>query len=191
MRSLTTCSIALSLLSVTALAGAAGGPPVPPIKPGLWEVKSTALDAAGKPQAPPEQAAMANMPPEVRERMAAMMKSRGVQMADANGVTRVCQTKESLGSGRWQAAAASMGCTSDYTVESANAWKFHSSCEKMQARSDGEVRFPDAENYTMKITSSTTIMGKASTSTRVMQGHWVGANCGDIKPFDPDSLKAP
>jgi hypothetical protein len=172
----------------TALAAA---PPVPPIKPGLWEVKTSVLGADGKPAAPPEQAAMANMPPEVRERMAAMMKSRGVGMADSSGVTRVCQTKESLNSGRWQSVAANMGCTSNYTVESPNSWKFHSSCDKLKAQSDGEVRFTDAENYTMKVTSSSNIMGKASTSTRMMQMHWAGASCGDIKPFDPDSLKAP
>ena len=146
------------------------------------------LDADGKPQAPPEQAALANMPPEVRARMEEMMKARGVAMPDANGNRKVCQTKDSFNAADMQALAASAGCTTDYSVQSGNHWKFHSSCPKLQSQSDGEVIFSDAENYSSKVTTTSTLMGKTTTRTRVMSGHWLGANCGDIKPLNAEGL---
>ena len=190
MQTVTARLLVLSALgSIAMLAQGAGSMPAPPIKMGLWEVKTSVLDASGKPQAPPEQAAMANMPPEIRERMAEMMKARGVSMPDPNGVMKVCQTKESMNSGRWQALAASAGCTSDYSTQSADHWKFHSSCPKLKSESDGEVVFSNPENYTTKVTTSSKLMGKDSTQTRVMVSHWLGANCGDIKPFTAEGLE--
>jgi hypothetical protein len=184
-------AVLFALGSAAMLAHAAGSVPVPPIKMGLWEVKSSVLDASGKPQAPPEQTAMANLPPEIRERMAEMMKSRGVSMPDQSGATRTCQTKDSLDSGKWQALASSAGCTSEYSVQSGGNWKFHSSCPKLKSESDGEVVFTNAENYTSKVTTSSKLMGKDSTQTRVMVAHWLGANCGDVKPLTAEGIKAP
>lgn len=180
--------LAILFVVGTALAAA---PPMPPIKPGLWEVRTVELDADGKPKPPPEQAAMANMPPELRARMAEMMKARGMPMMDESGAIKMCQSKESMDSGKWQAISAQAGCTADYTLTSPRSWKFHSSCPKLNAQSDGEVEFTDAENYTTKVTSTAKVLGKTSTTTRVMKAHFLGANCGDIKPFTADSLKAP
>lgn len=187
----TRLAVLAALGPITLLANAAGGMPVPPIKSGLWEVKSSVLDASGKPQAPPEQAAMANMPPELRARMAEMMKARGVAMPDANGVMKICQSKESLDSGKWQALAASTGCTTDYSVQSGSNWKFHTSCPKLKSESDGEMVFSNSENYTSKVTTSSSLMGKQNTQTRVTVAHWLGANCGDVKPLTADSIGAP
>jgi hypothetical protein len=170
---------------------AAADAPVPPIKTGLWEIKSAVLDADGKPQAPPEQAAMANVPPEIRARMAEMMKARGVPMPDANGAMKVCQSKETLSTGRWQQLASSVGCTTDYSAQSTNGWKFHSSCTSLKSVADGEVTFHNPESYSTKVTTSSTMMGHETKQTRVMEGRWLGADCGDLKPLTLDSLKAP
>jgi len=184
-------AVLTALGSLLSLARAAGSLPVPPIKPGLWEVKGSMLDASGKPQAPPEQSAMANMPPELRARMAEMMKARGVSMPDANGVIRICQTKETFDSGKWQSLAASAGCTSEYSVQSGSNWKFHSSCPKLKSESDGELVFTNAENYTSKVTTTSSLLGKQNTQTRVSTAHWLGANCGDVKPLTAESMGAP
>jgi hypothetical protein len=191
MRSLIARSAVFSALgSVALLASAAGSMPAPPIKPGLWEVRMSVLDASGKPQAPPEQAAMANIPPEMRARMEEMMKARGLPMPGADGALKVCQTKESLDSGRWQALAASAGCTTSYTAQSASGWKFHSSCPKLKSESDGEVVFTNSETYSSKVTTTSNLTGSEKTQTRVAAGRWLGANCGDVKPFNPDSVGA-
>ena len=46
-----------SVLSCVALVAAVAGPlPVPPVKPGLWEARISALDGDGHEMAPPEHA---------------------------------------------------------------------------------------------------------------------------------------
>jgi hypothetical protein len=185
MRLIATRLAALSVLSCFALvAVAAGQLPVPPVKPGLWEARSSALDADGRAQPGPEQAAMARLPPEVRARMADAMKARGLSMPDASGATKVCLTKEMFESGRWQQLASESGCTTNYSTLG-NTWKFHSSCSALKSESDGETVFSNTESYRTKVTTTMTVSGKTNTSTRIVQAKWLGADCGDIKPFTP------
>jgi Protein of unknown function (DUF3617) len=177
---------ASSLLSCLALVAIAAGPlPAPPVKPGLWEARMSALDADGHEMAPPEQAALARLSPEVRARMADAMKARGVSMPDANGATRACLTKEMFDSGRWQQMASEAGCKTDYSTLSSTTWKWHSSCTALKSESDGEAVFNSAESYRTKVTTTTTMTGTTKTSTRIVQGKWLGGDCGDIKPFTP------
>jgi hypothetical protein len=185
MRLITIRLMASSLLSCFALAAVAGQLPVPPVKPGLWETRMSVIDADGHEIAPPEQAALSKMPPEIRERMAEAMKARGLSMPDANGATRACFTKETFESGKWQEMASQAGCTTKYSTLSSATWKWHSSCTSLKSESDGEVVFNSPESYRVKMTTTATAMGKTNTSTRIVQAKWLGANCGDIKPFTP------
>jgi hypothetical protein len=77
------------------------------------------------------------------------------------------------------------GCTTNYSVRTGNTWKWHSSCPARQSESDGEVTFTNAENYKVKMTMTMPVNGKPNTSTRSMQSKWLGADCGDVKPFSP------
>ena len=179
---------ASSVLSCFALLAVAAGPlPVPHVKPGLWEAKISALDADGQEMVPPEQAALSRLSPEARARMADAMKARGVSLPDTNGATKVCLTKEMFESGRWQQMASEAGCTTNYSTLSSTSWKWHSSCTTLKSESDGEAVFNSPESYKTKVTTSATVMGKTNTSTRIIQGKWLGADCGDIKPFAPAS----
>jgi len=179
-----------SVLSWVALVAVAAGPlPVPPVKSGLWEARMTSLDADGHEIPAPEQAAMARMPPETRARMAEAMKARGLSMPDASGATKVCLTKEMFESGMWQQMASDSGCTTTFSTQSSSLWKFHSSCTSLKSESDGEVVFTNAENYKTKVTTTSTMSGKTRTTTRVVQAKWLGADCGDIKPFTPPARK--
>ncbi len=175
---------ALSILPVLLLAA----PPTPPVKPGLWQVKMTSLDANGKEMPAPEQAAMARMTPEVRAQMAQMMKARGMVMPDESGAMKVCLTKETFDSGGWQQAAAQSGCTTNYLTQTASLWKWHSSCTSIKSETDGEVVFNSAENYRTKVTTTATVMDKTRTTTRVVQSNWLGGDCGDIKPVTANNL---
>ena len=190
MRLIATRLAVSSVLSCLALAvAAAGALPVPPVKPGLWEVKTSMLDADGHEVAAPEQAALSRMPPEARARMAEAMKARGLSMPDANGATKVCLTKELFESGAWQQLASDSGCTTNFSTQSASAWKWHSSCTAMKSESDGETVFTNPESYKTKVTTTATVMGKTKTSTRMVQGKWLGADCGDIKPLTPPAVR--
>jgi hypothetical protein len=179
---------ASSVLSCLALVAviAAAPLPVPPVKPGLWEVKSSALDANGREIPTPEPAAFARLSPEARARMAEAMKARGVAMPDASGATKACFTKETFDSGRWQQMASETGCTTNFSGTSSSTWKWHSSCPApRQSESDGEAVFTNAENYKVTMKMTTTMAGRTTTSTRIIQAKWLGADCGDIKPFTP------
>lgn len=183
---------ASTVLSCFALAVVvAGAPPVPPVKPGLWETKMTVLDANGQEMTPPEQAAISRLPPEARARMAETMKARGLSMPDANGVTKTCLSKESFESGAWQQMATEMGCTTTYSTQTSSSWKWHTSCPARKSESDGEANFSGAESYRVKLTTTVTMNDKTNTSTRVIQSKWLGADCGDIKPFTPPKPATP
>jgi hypothetical protein len=171
-----------------ALAGAASlgaQNPVPPVKVGLWQTQMSQLDANGKEVPSPEVAAFAKMAPAVRAQMAEMMRSRGMQMPDENGVMKTCLTRETLDSPAWQQMAADTGCTTTYSARSNSVWKWHSTCPSMKSESDGETTFTGSEAYRTRLTSTVTVNGKTTTSTRVVQGKWLGAACGDVKPFAP------
>jgi Protein of unknown function (DUF3617) len=183
MRPMTIRLLTLSVLPCLALVVAAQQLPVPPVKSGLWETRMSALDAAGHEIAPPEQSALSNMPPEVRARMAEAMKARGLSMPDASGANKVCFTKETFESGRWQEMSSEAGCATKYSTLSGATWKWHSSCTALKSESDGEVTFNSPESYRVKVTTTAPVMGKPNTSTRVIQAKWLGADCGDIKPF--------
>lgn len=188
MRLIATRIALASVLSCFALVAftTAQSLPAPPVKPGLWEVKSSALDGNGREVPPPEQAAFAQMTPEMRARMAEMMKARGASMPDASGAMKTCFAKETLESGRWQQTAADMGCTTKYSGTSGNTWKWHSSCPAPRpSEADGEIVFTNPESYRVKVTMTTTVAGKPTTSVRLMQAKWLGTDCGDIKPFTP------
>ena len=163
------CVLAAAALPAIALAQS------PPIKPGLWEVRS---ERDGNDQRSAQAAErMKNLPPEARAKMEAMMKERGISMG-ADGTTRVCLSKASLDAGAWQHQTS---CKTDYGLRSGTSWKWHSVCTQPEVESDGEAFFPNSETYTIKITSKT----KTRTSQRTMNGKWLGASCGDLKPVEP------
>jgi hypothetical protein len=159
--------------------------PVPPVKPGLWETRMSQLDASGQEVPSPELAALAKMPPELRAKMAEAMRARGVQLPDDNGTIKACLSKETLESGTWQQLAAETGCTTTFSTQSSSTWKWHSTCASLHAESDGETAFSGPESYRTKVTTTATINGKTTTTTRIVQGKWINASCGDIKPLAP------
>jgi len=180
-------SARLAAWSVVSFFGivAVAAPPVPPVKPGLWETRMSALDASGNVVPLPQASAMSGLPPEAKARMAEAMKARGLSMPDESGATKSCFTKETFESGKWQQMASEAGCTTNYSTQSSSLWKWHSSCAALKSESDGEVVFKSPESYTVKLTTTATVMGKPNTSTRIVQAKWLGADCGDLKPFMP------
>ena len=155
----------------------------PPVKSGLWEMRVSALDADGHEIARPEQAALSRLSPEARARMADVMKARGISMPDADGAIKACLTKETFDSGAWQQMASEAGCTTNYSTLTGTTWEWHSSCTALKSESDGEAVFSSSESYTTKVTTTATVIGKANTLTRIVQGKWLGADCGDIRPL--------
>ncbi|MEQ1760580.1 MAG: DUF3617 domain-containing protein [Vicinamibacterales bacterium] len=157
--------------------------PSPPVKPGLWATKMSQLDASGKEVPSPELAAYSRMAPAMRARMAEIMRGRGVQLPDENGIINTCLTAESLNSGAWQQVATESGCTTTYSARSSAAWKWHTSCAALKSVSDGETTFNGSSSYRTRMTTTVNVRGKPTTSTRIVQGTWVSAACGDVRPL--------
>jgi threonine synthase len=150
----------------------------PPVKPGLWEVRSERQD--GK-QTASSAEAMKNLTPETRAKVEAMMKQQGVAIG-SGGANRVCLSKESLDAGRWQGSA---NCKTEFGSRSASGWKWHSVCPQTDTTIDGEAVFADAENYTVRTATTRTFRGDTKVTRTTLQAKWLGSDCGDLKPFEP------
>jgi len=161
---------------LTALAAAAQSPP---IRPGLWEVQSESA-SEGKKVAPPAER-LQNLPPEARAKMEAMMKQKGIALGPG-GVNRICFTKESIAAGSWQSSAR---CKTDYTVQTSSAWKWQSVCNEPAMRIEGVATFASPESYTVNTSTTLTASGQKRTAQTSVKAKWLGADCGDLKPFDP------
>jgi hypothetical protein len=152
----------------------------PPIKPGLWEVRTDRT--VGGQKMPDMSERLQGMPAEQRKRMEAMMKQRGVDTS--SGALRICMTRETLDQGHWQDGGAA-NCKTDVISRSGSTWKWHSVCTQPAVTSDGESVFHDQENYTVSIRSTVTMQGQPRESTMVSKAHRLGADCGDVKPIAP------
>ncbi len=155
-------------------------PPVPPIKPGLWQVHIE-REVNGQ-KAPDMSDRMKNMSPEKRAQIEAMMKQHGVAMGGAGN--QVCYTREALEHSPW--AEAQTDCKPTFTTRTSSNWKWHTTCPKSGYEADGEAIFNDSENYTVKSTSVSKIGDTDRKSSTIITAKWQGADCGSLKPVDPN-----
>jgi len=151
----------------------------PPIKPGLWEAKSEAGADGQKTTQPADR--LQSLPPAVRAQVEASMKQKGIAMSPG-GASRICFSKESMDPARWGNAAS---CTTEYSARSSKSWKWHSVCSQPEMTIDGEAIFASPESYAVHTTTTMKRKGEAKTSQRTVRAKWLGADCGDLKPFDP------
>jgi hypothetical protein len=149
----------------------------------------TSLDADGHEIAAPEQAAMAGLPAEARAKMAEAMKARGLSMPDASGASKVPHQ----GDVRIRHVAADgveRGLHDHLSTQTSTNWKFHSGCMRRSSPSRmARWCSPTRRTTGPKVTTTSTMSGKTRTTTRVVQAKWLGADCGDIKPFTPPPRK--
>ena len=174
-----TCTFRLCAAVVLATASAGAWAQTPPIKPGLWEVKSEGSVDGRKTAQPADR--LQGLSPSVRAQLEASMKEKGVAMG-AGGVNRICFARESMDPARW---GESMSCKTEYGTRSNSSWKWHSVCSQPEMTIDGEAIFANPESYRIHTTTTRTMRGEVKTSQRTVQARWLSADCGDLKPFDP------
>ena len=172
--------LALVLSTLAAAISPTQAQTAPPIKPGLWEIRSEREIDGTKAPDPNEQ--MKNLPPEVRAKVEAMMKEKGIGVGEG-GMNRVCLSRESLDQGQWQGQ--SDNCKTDFTNRSTSSWKWRSVCTKPDSESDGEALFSSNENYTVKTLMKTKVQGQDRLTRTTIHAKWAGNDCGDIKPVQP------
>ena len=154
----------------------------PTMKPGLWQIH---LEREENGQPMPNagermQERLKNMTPEDRKRVEEMMRRQGVAPG-ADGMTKLCYSQKMVEHGVW----ADQGeCKTDYISRSTTSWKWHSSCPGLGYQGDGEATFPDAENFVVKYSGTSTTAGKTRSTKYTRTGKWLSADCGDLKPLD-------
>jgi hypothetical protein len=164
---------------VLAMSSAWAWAQTPPIKPGLWEVKSEGKGDGQK--TPPAADRLQGLSPTVRAQVEASMKEKGVALGPG-GLTRICFSRESMDPARWGEVAS---CKTEYGARSNSSWKWQSVCTQPEMTIDGEAIFANPENYSVHTTTTMKRREEIKTSQRTVQAHWLGSDCGDLKPFDP------
>jgi hypothetical protein len=174
-----------AFVAFTAYAGGIG------FKPGLWEVKvtkqvvdgrdMTAQMAASQAQL---QQVMANMTPEQRARMQAMMPKAGVGFGDDGGF-RICISPEFAK--RDQPVIDKDGhCQPGAVTHSGNTTTYEFTCVSNGKTRQGKgttVAGGDVITNQIDITTSES-SGQTRTMHNESEMHYLGADCGDVKPLD-------
>ena len=155
-------------------------------KPGLWEVTSQ-IQSGGQDMGAAMakmQKQMESMPPDQRKMVQDMMAKQGVQMGTSStgGVAiKICMTKEMIEQSHM--AKPSEHCTHTLAPRSGSTQRFTYSCTQPPSQGQGEVTYVSPEAYTTKLTTTSTVGGKERNMDMQNAGRWLGADCGDIKPF--------
>jgi len=154
------------------------------LKPGLWEMQQKMHGSPEMDQAMAEmRKEMANMPPEQRKQMEAMMARQGVQVAPgAGGATavRVCMTKEQVERNEIQLQQGD--CRTTQQQRSGNTLKVSFTCGNPPMRGESQVTFASPESFTSRTTLSGAGAGKQDTTIEGT-GKWLAADCGNVKPL--------
>ena len=168
----------LAAAAVLALALPAGAQTM---KPGLWEMNNKVSGGQMDPALAEMQQQLAQMPPEQRKQMEAMMAQRGVKMADAPGggmAVQMCMTREMV---ERSEVPLDKGCTMTRNERSAGKVRFAYTCSNPPSSGEGEASFTP-ESYASRATIRTVVDGKPETMTMEGKGRWLKADCGNVKP---------
>lgn len=145
------------------------------IKPGLWEIQHKM--AMNGQQMPDMQEMMAQVPPEMREQMKAMMEKNGAGMTD-KGMT-ICITPEQIAKGDVGTQDPENKCKMTDMKQSSNTMTMNIHCDAPK-KADGTTTVTRVSNtqWTSK-TEMTTAEGQMKMDAK---GKWLKADCGNVKP---------
>jgi hypothetical protein len=157
---------------------------------GLWEHSFTMKSPGGEMErAQAEmQKQLAAMPPEQRQKVEAMMSSRGVKMNAQGTSLKFCLTKEQAA----KPAEPHMtgDCSQSDVKRSGNTMSYRFACTRpQQVTGDGQVNYVNDKAYTGRSNITTQVNGQPQQMSMEMSGHWLGADCGDVKPIGALSAK--
>ena len=173
---------------------------------GLWENKVVwgGDSAAGIPAIQPDQVKfameemkkqLANMSPEQRKQMEAMMAQSGMKMTE-DGVSfnnnqveisptgtnaKLCITQAQIDRGELPDDV--KGCESVLKKISATQFKSSHVCSgEYSGTGESEVTFHSPKHYTGSGKMNQVMNGEKRTMAFTMEGKWLSSDCGDVKP---------
>jgi uncharacterized protein DUF3617 len=168
------------------------------LKPGLWETHLTKQVLDGKDTtaqiggaAAQMQKMLANMSPDQRARMEAMMKEHGASMGSSDGSIRMCISPEMANrdtpwvdpKGRCQPAK---------VTRSGNQASYEINCASEGTTTTGKgTSTVSGDLVTTQMDMTTTRSnGETHVSHTEAEMKFLGADCGDVKPLTPPSASS-
>ena len=176
----------LLLLSALLTAGVHAQAQAQTMKPGLWELKQQPkLDPKRQAQMEQAQQKMAALPAEQRKMMEEMMAKRGVSMDFAGGSINIKMCVSEEQARRNVPPVASRGnCTHD-VQRSGKQIHTRFSCTDPVSEGTSDVTLLDGGDGFSAVTHMThTSNGKTDTIDATSEGHWLGSDCGGLKPME-------
>ena len=161
------------------------------MKPGLWETTSKVESSNGEMATAMAQMQkqLAAMPPEQRKAMAEMMARHGggMQMptmnADGSMVTKVCMTKEMIAKNQLLTQQHNASCTHKNSPVVGGVMTMTFSCTNPPGSGEARFVFTGDTGYSMTMNSKGLVNGKNESVSIDSSGKWLGADCGNVKPF--------
>ncbi len=178
MKKLHLAAAVMGLAAANAFAG-------PSVDPGLWEGTVTmqrqgSLSPAEKVQLEQMRAHLSQVPPQYRAQMeqnlAAMAENKPMVFHEKNCVT-AAMVKEGL------KPKVSKNCSYSMQPKMANTYTMDFTCheEGVESHGSGEMVFAP-KSYQGHVHMVATGQGKSLTTDMSMQGRWLSADCGSVKP---------
>lgn len=174
--------VSLALCSGLLLGGAAQAADNTPlnVKPGLWEMN---IDSEGSGAAPIPPDVLARMSPEQRAKVEAAIEHA---MAPRHSVVKRCITQADIDKGFDEMAQRGGGkCTHTVTSSTSTLRTGSFTCTGRENTSGTyrfEARSPEsvAANWDVTVSNG----GNSMRVKNVIEGRWLGADCGSVKPTD-------
>jgi hypothetical protein len=143
---------------------------------------------------------MEGMSPEQREKMKGMMgKQAGAmeamqsmqmtQNADGSSTMKMCVTKEMVDKRSFTGQRGA--CTHNAAPMVGGVMKIAYTCSQPPSKGEGEIRMTGPGSFTTKMRMVSTVPGNKDTMELDSTSTWMGADCGSVKPMDPNAFKAP
>jgi hypothetical protein len=178
--------IALALAACTFCAGAQQLD----MKPGLWELNNKVSSADPQIQSAMSemQKQFANMSPDQRQALQQMMDRNGVQIKIGAGgalQSRMCMTREMIA--RREFPVQEGNCQQNVTPLSDKRLKVAFSCTKPRASGEGEMTMDSDTSYRARIKVRSD--ERSGTVDMDVNGKWLGAECGSVKPVGVQKAK--
>lgn len=160
-----------------------------PIKPGLWE---TSISSKSQIQLPPElQARIDAMSPQQQAMMKANMAGRGGGPVPSSLVTHACSTGQTSVNDLLTQAQQKNGakCIVSNQTQTATNVSFDISCTMQEGSASGHSSFTMTDSDHVSGTTHMTANmsggrggGGSMTIDSTLTSHYLGSDCGDVKP---------
>jgi len=153
------------------------------VKPGLWQVTMTG-SANGAPPIPAD--TLARLTPEQRARLEAAMQA-AMARSGAPRTFQSCITEKEIERGLDFTDPQQKSCRQTVVTRTATVMEVHVECtgkETMTGTFRYQASSPESVNGSSEMVFSDGT--KTMTAKHSMQGKWLGADCGAVKPSDPE-----